>query len=156
MSTAVVFSAVISAAVLVVTRIKTIPVHEKEGFQYSLEAVREKLRLLGLTAWIWVVAQAVALGLDPIRAIQMATLNPARYFNLPAHGAIAPGKRADLVILDALETVATMSDSDSEVLEALVALGYSVVEAQTAVQSLPKDAPDDVEERLRLALGYFQ
>ena len=57
---------------------------------------------------------------------------------------------------DALEHVAAMSDADSEVLAALTALGYSVVEAQTAIQSIPKDAPDDVEERLRLALGYFQ
>jgi Holliday junction DNA helicase RuvA len=54
-----------------------------------------------------------------------------------------------------LEKFASMSDSDSEVLAALTALGYSVVEAQTALQSLPKDAPDDVEEKLRLALGYF-
>ncbi len=57
---------------------------------------------------------------------------------------------------DTLEEVAAMSDTDSEVLAALTALGYSVVEAQTALQSLPKDAPNDVEERLRLALGYFQ
>ncbi len=57
---------------------------------------------------------------------------------------------------DALEQVAAMSDADSEVLAALTTLGYSVVEAQTAIQSIPKDAPDDVEERLRLALGYFQ
>ena len=54
-----------------------------------------------------------------------------------------------------LEKFASMSDSDSEVLAALTSLGYSVVEAQTALQSLPKDAPDDVEEKLRLALGYF-
>ena len=57
---------------------------------------------------------------------------------------------------DALAEVATLTDTDSEVLEALTALGYSVVEAQTALQSLPKDAPSDIEERLRLALGYFQ
>ena len=43
-----------------------------------------------------------------------------------------------------------------EVLAALTTLGYSVVEAQTALQSLPKDAPDDVEERLRMALQYFR
>ena len=55
-----------------------------------------------------------------------------------------------------LEKFSTMSDSDSEVLAALTTLGYSVVEAQTALQSLPKDAPDEVEEKLRLALGYFQ
>lgn len=57
---------------------------------------------------------------------------------------------------DALAKVAAMSDKDSEVLAALTALGYSVVEAQVAIQSIPKEAPDDVEERLRLALQYFQ
>lgn len=57
---------------------------------------------------------------------------------------------------DALARVAAMSDKDSEVLAALTALGYSVVEAQAAIQSIAKDAPDDVEERLRLALQYFQ
>ncbi len=41
---------------------------------------------------------------------------------------------------------------DAEVLNALVALGYSVVEAQSAIQSLPKESPKITEERLRLAL----
>jgi Holliday junction DNA helicase RuvA len=58
--------------------------------------------------------------------------------------------------ISGLDKIAAMSDTDSEVLAALTTLGYSVVEAQTALQSLPKDAPDDVEEKLRLALGYFQ
>jgi Holliday junction DNA helicase RuvA len=58
--------------------------------------------------------------------------------------------------IDTLASVAAMSDADSEVLAALTALGYSVVEAQSAIQSLSKDAPDDVEERLRLTLQYFQ
>jgi Holliday junction DNA helicase RuvA len=57
---------------------------------------------------------------------------------------------------DALARVAAMSDTDGEVLAALTALGYSVVEAQAAIQSLGKDAPQDTEERLRLALQYFQ
>ena len=56
---------------------------------------------------------------------------------------------------DALSKLAAMADYDSEVLAALTALGYSVVEAQSAIQSLPKDAPKEVEERLRVALGYF-
>ena len=67
---------------------------------------------------------------------------------LHLHGKLKPA--------DALEQVAAMSDRDSEELAALTALGYSVVEAQTAIQSLPKDAPADVEERLRLALTYFR
>jgi Holliday junction DNA helicase RuvA len=54
-----------------------------------------------------------------------------------------------------LEKLAALSDQDSEVLAALTALGYSVIEAQTAIQSLPADAPQDVEERLRLALQQF-
>lgn len=58
--------------------------------------------------------------------------------------------------MDALATVAAMTDRDSEVLAALTALGYSVVEAQSAIQSLPKDAPDETGERLRMALQYFQ
>jgi len=57
---------------------------------------------------------------------------------------------------DGLSKLAMISDSDSEVLAALTALGYSVVEAQAAIQSIPKDSPDDTGERLRLALGYFQ
>jgi Holliday junction DNA helicase RuvA len=56
---------------------------------------------------------------------------------------------------DTLQQIAAMSDADSEVLAALTALGYSVVEAQTAIQSIPKDAPDEVEERLRFALQQF-
>jgi len=46
-------------------------------------------------------------------------------------------------------------DIDTEVLEALTGLGYSVIEAQTAIQSIPRDAPQTVEERLRIALQFF-
>ena len=58
--------------------------------------------------------------------------------------------------MDALASMAAMTDRDSEVLAALTSLGYSVVEAQSAIQALPKDAPEDTEERLRMALQYFQ
>jgi len=54
-----------------------------------------------------------------------------------------------------LEPVAAMTDRDGEVLDALTALGYSVVEAQAAIQNIPRDAPEDIETRLRLALQYF-
>ncbi|HOG76963.1 MAG TPA: Holliday junction branch migration protein RuvA [Anaerolineaceae bacterium] len=47
------------------------------------------------------------------------------------------------------------STAEDQVLEALVGLGYSIVEAQTAIQALPKDVPDTVEEKLRVALQYF-
>ena len=53
------------------------------------------------------------------------------------------------------DLTAPTSETDTEVLAALTSLGYSVIEAQTALQSLPEDAPADVETRLRLALKYF-
>jgi Holliday junction DNA helicase RuvA len=55
-----------------------------------------------------------------------------------------------------LEPVAKMSDTDTEVLAALTTLGYSVVEAQAALQSIPREIPpEDMETRLRIALQYF-
>ncbi len=48
------------------------------------------------------VRQSIRFGLDPILAIQMATLNPAEYFRLDDIGAIAPGYRADLISVDHL------------------------------------------------------
>ncbi|MBN2045406.1 MAG: Holliday junction branch migration protein RuvA [Anaerolineales bacterium] len=57
--------------------------------------------------------------------------------------------------VDGFEAAAALDDLDTEVIGALTALGYSIVEAQAALQSIPKDAPRDVEERLRLALAYF-
>ncbi len=56
--------------------------------------------------------------------------------------------RADLMAPGAV----MLSDVDADVIDALTALGYSVVEAQGAVQRLSKEAPDELEERVRLAL----
>jgi Holliday junction DNA helicase RuvA len=53
-----------------------------------------------------------------------------------------------------IQSIAYATDVDSEVIDALISLGYSVVEAQRAVQKLPKEA-EGVEERLRLALSQF-
>ncbi|MBN1691737.1 MAG: adenine deaminase [Dehalococcoidia bacterium] len=50
-----------------------------------------------------VVRKAIGLGLDPIRAIQLVTLNPAEYFRLHDLGRIAPGSRANLVTIKNLE-----------------------------------------------------
>jgi len=49
-----------------------------------------------------VVRKAIRKGLDPVRAIQMATINAADYFRLDALGAVAPGYFANLIVLDDL------------------------------------------------------
>lgn len=50
----------------------------------------------------FMVREAIRLGLDPVTAVQLVTRNPAEYFNQRDRGAIAPGYRADMVILDNL------------------------------------------------------
>lgn len=49
------------------------------------------------------VRRAVEQGVSPIKAIQMASINTAEYFGLKNLGAIAPGYKADLLLLDNLE-----------------------------------------------------
>ena len=52
----------------------------------------------------WVVARAVEQGIDPVLAIQMTTINPARYFRLDhLLGGVAPGRIAHLLVVDSLE-----------------------------------------------------
>lgn len=46
---------------------------------------------------------AVDQGLDPVTAIRMVTLNPAQRFGLKGRGALAPGYRADIVVLEDLQ-----------------------------------------------------
>lgn len=48
-----------------------------------------------------------------------------------------------------------LSEADAELIAALTSLGYSVVEAQAALQTLPRDVTLSIEERIRLALMYF-
>lgn len=51
------------------------------------------------------IQKAIALGLSPVKAFQMATINAARIYRLRKTGAIACGYKADLVVLDDLESV---------------------------------------------------
>jgi Holliday junction DNA helicase RuvA len=51
--------------------------------------------------------------------------------------------------------LAAITEDDTELLAALTSLGYSVVEAQAALASVPRDSGASPEERLRLALAYF-
>ena len=45
-----------------------------------------------------------------------------------------------------------IKDVDADVISALTSLGYSIIEAQSAIQLIPKDAPTDLESRIRISL----
>lgn len=47
-----------------------------------------------------VVRKAVRLGLSPVTAVQMATINPAQHFCLKRKGAVLPGYDADMIVID--------------------------------------------------------
>lgn len=51
------------------------------------------------------VRLAIKNGVDPVTAIQMATINVGRCYNLHRVGGIAPGYKADLLILNDLENI---------------------------------------------------
>ena len=59
---------------------------------------RNPLHLLKDGSVDGMVRQAIALGLDPLLALQLASLNAAEYFRLFDRGAVTPGKRADLIV----------------------------------------------------------
>jgi len=62
----------------------------------------------------------------------------------------------DKIIPTGMEAAPSLSDTDAEVIAALTGLGFSLVEAQAALQSLPQgDEEISVEERVRQALAYF-
>lgn len=73
-------------------------------------------------------------------------------------------KTAQKIILDLKDKVkamggispaiAAITQEDAEVIAALTALGYSIVEAQTALQHVPMNV-HGIEERLRAALNYL-
>ena len=55
------------------------------------------------------VRRAVELGLSPMAAIKMATINTARCYGLKELGAVAPGYQADLIVTDALSSFRILS-----------------------------------------------
>ncbi len=51
----------------------------------------------------YIIKKAISYGVDPITAIQIATINPAEHFNIKNSGAVAPSYFADLVVFDDFE-----------------------------------------------------
>jgi len=60
----------------------------------------------------------------------------------------------DKLDLTAVMAVSLVSDIDADVIEVLTTLGFSIVEAQTAIQQLPREIKE-IDERVQLALQYL-
>ncbi len=88
------------------------------------------------------VRRAIALGTDPITAIQMATINPARCYNLRDIGAIAPGYDADLIVFDNFENF--------EILE-VYKKGYLVAKNKKALFDTQKIASEHVQGTVKIS-----
>ena len=54
----------------------------------------------------WMVRETIRFGIDPITALRLATLNPAEYFGLRRRGGLAPGRAADMIVLQNLDEFA--------------------------------------------------
>ena len=91
-----------------------------------------------------VVRHAVASGLDPLVALQMATLNTATHFGLEREvGSIAPGRRADMILSSSLGDLRA---------EAVWARGIKVAEGGTLLAECPRlPWPEAARRSVRLA-----
>jgi len=91
-----------------------------------------------------VVRHAVSEGLEPLRAIQMATLNTAQHFGLDRDvGSIAPGRYADMIIT---------SDLTELPVEQVITAGVAVAEAGKATIDIPTYSyPVDAKQTVQLS-----
>ncbi len=112
-------------------------------------------------------------GVGPRLALAMlSVMNPKELTMAIATGSIdllrrVPGvgkKMAERLILELKDKMVTglgavpltqLAEGSGDVIAALVSLGYSASEASRAVATLPPDHEMSLEEKIRLALGYF-
>lgn len=96
------------------------------------------------------------LSLDNLRSA-IASDKPEMLTRVPGVGK----KTAQKIVLELKDKIPTSIDglvigefdtTNQDVMDALTSLGFSIVEVQRAIQSLPASAPKDVQERIRLCL----
>ncbi|NBG88798.1 adenine deaminase [Isachenkonia alkalipeptolytica] len=105
------------------------------------DMVAEDLEKLGHMNEI--VKRTIQEGADPIEAIQMVTINPATYFGLEDVGILAPGKRADIAIIDDLQEMSV---------EAVYVKGKLTAYEGKMLEELPKYTyPDAVKHSVKVA-----
>ena len=93
-----------------------------------------------------VIRKAVARGVDPLTAICMGTINPAQYFGLTDVGAIAPGRRANLVLFSDLKEIRA---------EQVFFQGRQVAAGGRMLPGVSRPAPLPVPSAMNLAPGQL-
>src|SRR5690606_11238959 len=90
-----------------------------------------------------VVRRAIEEGVDPVEAIQLGTINTARYYHLDKElGSITPGKFADIILLDNLNEMEPTT---------VIANGQVVVENSKLIASYPSAVyPEAVKQTVKL------
>ena len=128
---------------------------------YGFET-KEEVEYFSLLMGVSGIGPRLALGI--LSTVGVDTVRRAVIQDQPDFLTRVPGvgkKTAQKVVLylqgkisDSFEnaTLSNLHSADLEAIEALTALGYSLVQAQTAVQSVSKDTPDTVEDKIRAAL----
>jgi adenine deaminase len=100
----------------------------------------------------YLIKKSIKLGLDPFIAIKMATINPAKHFNLRSMGAIAPGYKADLVVINNLEDFnVEMVFKDSKIVSEKGKLSvamegiYHTLPEKVGIVNIPKITLEDLK-----------
>ncbi len=100
-----------------------------------------------------ILRRAVKEGLDPVTAVRLASINTARHYRLKGRGAVAPGFKADLVVVDDLssfEALEVYKDGDlvareGKLLEDIAPFAYHSVESTVHLPELQEKLKQDFQ-----------
>ncbi|MDY6793507.1 MAG: adenine deaminase [Thermodesulfobacteriota bacterium] len=92
----------------------------------------------------FIVRSAIKMGLDPVTAIKIATINPAEYFGLNHVGAIAPGRQADMVVF---------SHINHPVIEEVYVRGKLTARKGKMLPGIKKPTPLDIRSSMNVDMA---